>query len=188
MAFLDSEIDAVLQSNTPVSKDRVIEWINSASELTTLSRLYRLTDEGYYRITPELGMDVTCGLIQRYLLQCIRQNIEGDDAIQSRFEAAGSLHLWLRHVSDAENTASVITRAARAITDLFLSDEATQDTIETAFLEHALESAVLRPYFEFWASDDRLRPAWERALEWGKAHPDFMWNLLQSRGKLGGPS
>lgn len=184
MASLDSEIDDVLDSNTAIAREQVIEWINDANDLTTLSRLYRLTDEGYYRITPELGMDATCGLILRYLLECIRQNIKNDDAIQSRFEAAASLHLWLRHLSDAENTASVITRAARAITDLFLSDEATQDTIETGFLEHALESAALRPYFDFWASDDRLRPAWERALEWGRAHPDYMWNLLQSRGKL----
>lgn len=183
MASLDSEIDAALQAKDPIPRQRVIAWIDNASELTTLSKLYQLTDTGYYRIAPELGMDATCGLIQRYLLECMRQNVEDNDAIQSRFEAGGSLHLWLRRLCETGCAAAVITRAARAITDLFLSDEAIQDSVETAFLEHAMESAALRPYFEFWAADDRLRPAWERALEWGKAHPDFVWNLAQTRGK-----
>ena len=46
--------------------------------------------------------------------------------------------------------------------------------IENGFLEHALETAAIRPYFEQGGSDPRLEPAWKRALEWGDAHPDYM--------------
>lgn len=59
------------------------------------------------------------------------------------------------------------------MTEVYLaSDEDAQYTIETGFLEHACETAAVRPYFDHWASDERLREAWERALAWGTAHPD----------------
>ena len=42
-----------------------------------------------------------------------------------------------------------IEKTARAITDLFLaSGEEVREAIEQGFLEHALESEDLRPYFE----------------------------------------
>ncbi len=47
------------------------------------------------------------------------------------------------------------------------------------FLEHAPETAALRPYFEHWANDDRMKEAWERALAWGEAHPDAMENAFR---------
>ena len=59
------------------------------------------------------------------------------------------------------------------------SGDEVRDAIETGFLEHALETAALRPYFEHWASDPHLNLAWNRALEWGKAHPDYMSGLFR---------
>jgi hypothetical protein len=65
-------------------------------------------------------------------------------------------------------------------TELFLiSGEEIRNAIEQGFLEHALETAALRPYFEYWSTDGRLRETWSRALKWGEAHPDFTWGLLQ---------
>lgn len=93
-----------------------------------------------------------------------------------------SLHLWLRHLIEIAGTSAIVTGTAEAVTKLFLeSEEAIRYTIETGFLEHALESAALRPYFEHWATDPRLQSAWHPALEWGEAHPDYMWNLTQGR-------
>lgn len=92
MSNLDDEIDAVLQSNEPIPREKVIRWIEAAPNLRTLAKLDRLRDEGYYRIQPELGMEVTCALIQRYLLECIRENVLDDEEILSRFEAAMALH------------------------------------------------------------------------------------------------
>jgi hypothetical protein len=54
-----------------------------------------------------------------------------------------------------------------------------RDAIKMSFLEHALETEGLRRYFENWSTDSRLCAAWERALKWGKAHPDFTWGLLR---------
>jgi hypothetical protein len=125
-------------------------------------------------------MDPTCALIQHYLLECIRQNEDGDDQIEDRWEAAATLHLWFRRLVGMEGTSDVLTRAARSVTELFLtgSDEV-RAAIEQGFLEHALETVALRSYFEHWSSEPQLKEAWERALAWGEAHPDFTWNLLQ---------
>jgi hypothetical protein len=182
MTEFDSEINAALSDDGPVLRENVLQWIDATadSDLPTLSKLYRLTGEGYYRIQPELGMEPTCALIQRYLLGCIRKNVTDTDEIENRFEACMSFHLWLRHLIEIGNSSAILAGAASAVTQLFLeSDEGVRYTIETGFLEHALETAALRPYFEHWAADPRLQSAWHPALEWGKAHPDYMWNLTR---------
>ena len=177
-----SDISAALLSDEPIPKEKVLDWIAAAadSDLSSLSKLYRLTDAGYHRIQPELGMEPTCALIQRYLLACIRENVIDSEEIDERFEATMSLHVWFRHLLGMEGTSAVLARAATAVTTLYLaSGEDVRDVIETGFLEHALETAALRPYFESWTSDHRLQPAWERALAWGKAHPDYMAGMAQ---------
>ena len=177
-----NDIDAALSSDGAISRERVLSWIDSAadSDLPTLSKLYRLTGEGYYRIQPELGRESTCTLVQRYLLGCVREGIKGNEEIQERYEAAGTLHMWFRHLLGMEGTSAVLASAAGAITNLYLeSADEVRDAIETGFLEHALETAALRSYFEHWATDPRLQQAWNRALEWGTAHPDYMAGLFQ---------
>ena len=182
MSKFGSDINTALSSDGPISRESVLSWIDAAadSDLATLSKLYRLTDEGYYRIQPELGREPSCTLIQRYLLGCIRDGVTGDEQIKERYEAAETLHVWFRHLLGIEGTSVVLSRAASAIMHLYLeSGKEVRDAIETGFLEHALETAALRPYFEHWAFDPRLQLAWNRALEWGKAHPDFMSGLFQ---------
>jgi len=79
-----------------------------------------------------------------------------------------------------KGTSAVLAGATSAVTNLYLeSGEDVRDALETGFLEHALETSALRPYFEHWASDPRPQSAWNRALEWGKAHPDYMARLFQ---------
>ena len=176
------DIDTALSSDGPIANEQVLSWIEAAadSDLPTLSKLYRLTGEGYYRIQPELGIGATCALIQRYLLGCIRDGVTDNDEIQERYEAAGTLHAWFRHLAGMDGTSEVLTAAANGLMKLYLeSGEEVRATIENGFLEHALETAAIRPYFEQWGSDPRLEPAWKRALEWGDAHPDYMAGLFQ---------
>ena len=87
MNYYGPEIDGALSGQGPIPKDKVLLWIESAKDLPTLAKLYRLTDESYYRIDPELGKIATCSLIQRYLLECIRQNV----AAAKRSRADGKL-------------------------------------------------------------------------------------------------
>jgi len=176
------DIDTALSGDGTIPSEHVLSWIDAAadSDLSTLSKLYRLTGEGYYRIQPELGRGPTCALIQRYLLGCIRDGVTDNNEIQERYEAAGTLHVWFRHLADMDGTSEVLTAAANGLMKLYLeSGEEVRVAIETGFLEHALETAALRPYFEKWGSDPRLEPAWRRALEWGDAHPDYMAGLFQ---------
>jgi hypothetical protein len=181
MKDASAEIDAALLHDEPVLRDKVLQWIDSASDLETLAKLYRLTREGCYRIQPELGSDATCALIQRYLLECVRANVQDNDEILNRYEAAQDLHAWFCHLVELdEDHSAILKRAASAITELYLaSDDEVRDCIETGFLEHALEQTALRQYFEHWSTDGRLKSAWDRALQWGKAHPDFMWSMLK---------
>jgi hypothetical protein len=80
----------------------------------------------------------------------------------------------------------VLTTAADGLKKLYLeSGDDVRTAIETGFLEHALETAALRPYFEKWGSDPRVEPAWKRALEWDEAHPDYAAGLLHRlQGKI----
>lgn len=176
------ELDKALSGSGPIPREQVVAWITatSDSDLATLSKLYRLTGEGYYRIQPELGREPTCTLIQRYLLGCIRDGVADNDKIQGRYEAAQTLHVWFRHLGGMDGTSGVLTTAANGVMNLYLEGgEDIRVAIETGFLEHALETAALRAYFEHWASDSRLQPAWSRALEWGEAHPDYTAGLFQ---------
>ena len=178
----DGRLNEALLSDERIPREQVILWINDAQGLSTLSKLYRLTREGCYRIHPDLGSEVTCTLIQRYLLECIRQNITEDDEIEDRWEAAATLHQWFCHLAEMEDTSAILKKASHALTELFLvSGQDIQMAIEQGFLEHALEMAALRPYFEHWSSNARLRAAWERALAWGEAHPGYTWRLLTQR-------
>jgi hypothetical protein len=51
------DIDTALSGDGTIPSEQVLSWIDAAadSDLPTLSKLYRLTGEGYYRIQPELG-------------------------------------------------------------------------------------------------------------------------------------
>jgi hypothetical protein len=180
MSDANAEISEVLLGIDTIPKEKVLSWIGKARDVRTLALLYRLTNAGYYRIQPELGGEITCGVIQRYLLECIRQDIKESEEIQGRWEAAQTLHSWFCHLLNTEDCQPILTAATQAVTEVFLtSDKGVQDAIEQGFLEHALEMEGLRPYFEYWSQDERLKPAWKRAIEWGKAHPGYTWGLLQ---------
>ena len=145
------DINTMLSGDGPIPREQVLSWIDAAadSDLPTLSKLYRLTGDGYYRIQPELGRGPTCALIQRYLLGCIRDGVTDNHEIQERYEAAETLHVWFRHLAGMDRTSEVLTAAANGLMKLYLeSGDEVRVAIETGFLEHALETAALRPYFE----------------------------------------
>ncbi len=148
------DIDTALSGDGPIAREQVQSWIDAAadSDLPTLSKLYRLTGEGYYRIQPELGRGPTCALIQRYLLGCFRDRVTNNDEIQERYEAAETLHVWFRQLAGMDGTSEVLAAAANGLMKLYLeSGEDIRVAIENGFLEHALETAAERPYFEQWA-------------------------------------
>lgn len=185
MTDFRNEIHTAFLNNEPISRDKFLAWVAAAADLPTLAKLYHLKGQHYYRIQPELGDDASCALIQRYFLECIRQDVKDHEEILDRWEAARALQAWICQLNEMGDASKFIQNVARAVTDLFLiSGKEVRDAIEMGFLEHALETAALRPYFEHWALDDRLRDAWNNALEWGKAHPDFMWGMIKKIQKL----
>src|SRR5262245_21056053 len=121
MPSITEEIAAALNSDTDINRKKVVAWISAAgTDLGTLSMLYRLTGEGYYRIKPELGGEVTCSLIQKYLLECIRQDVKNNEEVEDRWQAAGTLHIWLRHLLERDGASPIFEKVAKGVTDLFL--------------------------------------------------------------------
>lgn len=174
MDELQTIIRGAAESNGPIKREQVRNWIRDARDVETLALLYGLTDKAWRRIHPALEKNETCQLICRYFLSCIRENPKGGIAL-GRYDAAGALEGWVDHLSNMENTEEILLEIAATVTELFLTgDDDVRRAIETGFLEHVLEQIKLRPLFEHWAADDRLRDTWQRALEWGEAHPDMM--------------
>jgi hypothetical protein len=96
----------------------VARWIETVEDISTLSKLYRLTYDAYSRIQPELGKEFTCTLTQRYLLKCIEENVVDSEEIDDRWESAQTLHAWFCQLAEMENTSVVLENAARAVTEL----------------------------------------------------------------------
>jgi hypothetical protein len=154
--------------------------LREADDIETLGLLYRLTSEAFGRIQPPLDLNETCTLIRQYLLRCIEESPECDGVLR-RYEAAAVLESWFDHLVDLEGSELVLQQAATAITELYLrGDVGIRDAIQNGFLEHLLEQSRLRKFFEHWSGDPRLRPAWNAALSWGKAHPGFVKRLREA--------
>jgi hypothetical protein len=108
MPSISEEIGAALNSDADIEREKVVAWISSAgTDISTLSILYRLTSEGYYRIKPDLGGEVTCSLTQKYLLECIRQDVKDNEEVEDRWQAAGTLHIWLRHLLEKDGISPI---------------------------------------------------------------------------------
>jgi len=185
MAAIDSEIDAAFLNDDEIPRDVFRRWMSGATDVHTLSKLYRLKRDTD-RIQPELEVEESCAVTQKYFFECIRVNVSGDPDIAGRYEAAQILQVWFCKMIESGDPDALIVLAkqTRAVKELFLGgDEDVQGAIEAGFLEHVLETEALRPYFADWAEDLRLKDTWERAMEWGKAHPDFTWGMLRQLGK-----
>jgi hypothetical protein len=177
MNQLRDAIQSALESEGPIPRQQVRQWIQSADSVEAEALLYQLTRDAWNRIEPRLESDETSALIQRYLLRCIRDDPEAG-VVLSRYEAASELERWFDYLAEREDAHDIVQGLVIAVTDLFLgSDDNVRRAIETGFLEHVLEQRKLRHWFSHWAVDERLHEAWRLALAWGDAHPNFVKGL-----------
>jgi hypothetical protein len=179
MDKLTAAIQAAIESNELIERERVRVWIRDAIDLKTVALLYRLSREAWNRIEPNLEGDETCRLICRYFLLCIRENPQDGTGLQ-RYDAAGDLESWIDHLSNTVDSQVNLQKVAAAVTTLYLEGGTdVRMAIETGFLEHVLEQAKLRHLFAHWAEDERLKESWQHALAWGEAHPDYMKGIRE---------
>jgi len=142
-------------------------------DLGTQARAYHLSGRHWQRIQPEPSLNEQCGVMARYLLTCLATNPEPDDWVHSGFEAGYEITDWLKHLVKRPDTTKVIANVASELERLYrAADAAGRNRIETAALEHILESQSLRSYFRHWADDEVLREGHRLSLEWGIAHSD----------------
>jgi hypothetical protein len=112
-----------------------------------------------------------------YLIECLLQNPEGDDFLQSGFAAGYELAAWLKHLAKTSEGRAVLTDVASRLAVAYkAADPTTRNRIETGALEHALESRAVRPFFAAWGTDPTLRDAHEHEAYFGpKEDPDDRW-------------
>jgi hypothetical protein len=147
--------------------------IADESDFDGWSVVYEVLGKAYYQIHPEPGMEITCACMLRYLLRCIREDLSHEH-VHSGYEAAHALANCLKNwVSRLPETEPVMRAAASELEKQFRAgDRAVRDRILNGTLEHALESARVRPFFDHWRSDPVLGQAWQLAMEWAVAHGD----------------
>lgn len=163
-----------------VARDRfslmeVRHWMADETDLELWAVVYDVLGPGWKLITPEPGMDETCGFMSRYLLRCIHENVQNDDGyVPTGYEAAYDLANCLKHwATKLPQTRTVLSDAASGITDAYhAGDDAERDRLLNGTLEHAMEAAAVRPYFERWKNDAVLGEPWQLAMEWAVAHGD----------------
>jgi hypothetical protein len=172
---LAQEIRDRLASKSKFSLAEVHRWMADESSLELWAIVYDVLGGGFYQIKPEPDMDETCRFMTIYLLRCIHENI-GDyvGPIPTRYEAASILANCLKHwASKLPEMEPVMLESARGITEAFLvASTQEQDCLITGTLEHALESAKVRPFFKHWQYAPTLHEPWNLAMEWALAHSD----------------
>jgi len=165
-----NEVEAALVSSELVPKERYLRWTQDG-ELGTQGRAYQLSRKHWHRIQPEPTLQEQCSFMAAYLLACLRTNPQSDGWVHSVFEAGHELAGWLKHLAKRADSNVVIANVVSELERLYrLADADGRNRIETAALEHILESRSLRAYFSHWADDETLREGHRLALEWGIAH------------------
>ncbi len=150
-------------------------WMADEGDLELWAAVYDVLGPGWKLIKPEPDMDETCGFMTRYLLRCVHENVQNDDGdVPTGYEAAHDLANCFKHwAAKLPETLPVLTDAASKITDAYLvGDDAERDRLLNGLLEHAMESAAVRPYFERWKTDAVLGEPWQLATKWAVAHGD----------------
>ena len=167
------EIRARIARRDRFSYAEIAGFIADESDLDVWSAVYLALGESFRRIKPEPGMEMTCSFIMRYLLRCIREDPSHEHVPfghEAATDLAECLKLWASKLPETE---PVLEWAARDIAqELTGGDARVRDTILNGMLEHALESARVRPFFEHWRNDPILGDAWRLAMEWAVAHGD----------------
>jgi hypothetical protein len=169
------EIRERLAARDRFSLAEVRRWMADANDLELGSAVYHVLGPGWELIKPEPDLDETCAFMLRYLLRCIHANVQNDDGnVPTGYEAANDLAACLkRWAGKLPETHPVLADAASRITDAYhAGDEAERERLLNGTLEHALEGAAVRPYFERWRDDPLLRDPWRLAMDWAIAHGD----------------
>lgn len=169
------EIIALIKSQEQIPKQKIIDWI-AQGETRTLGALYVLTDVGWERIQPALTMQEQCSFMLKYLMECLDANpvdTGDDDYLHSGFEAAWEIAAWMKHLQHMAEAAPILKAITADLEALYRrGDYALRRLIITGALEHIFENKRLVELFDYWRDDSELKPAYDAALEWGKAHSD----------------
>jgi hypothetical protein len=153
----------------------VRRWMNDSGDLGVWSAVYDLLGSAIELIEPELSMDEARSFAVDFLLRCIHEDPQYEnDELPTGYEAAHNLADCLKYwASKQPQSQPVLTDAAACIAAAYrAADDDERDRLVNGCLEHALETAAVRSYFEQWRNDLVLKEPWRLAMEWGLAHGD----------------
>ena len=158
-----------LAAGDAFSLAEVRRWMAEPEDLALWSTVYDVLGTGWKLIRPEPDMTETCMFMTRYLLRCVRENVQADDStVPTGYEAAWTLAGCLKHwAAKLPETQEVMAEAASKVAEAYRAgDDAERDRLLNGTLEHAMESPPVRSYFEHWRDDPVLSKPWQMAIEW----------------------
>ena len=89
----------------------------------------------------------------------------------NRTVEGSSLQEWFKVLwKNKEANTILISEMKKMAAEVYnAGDDGVKYAVETAFLEHLFEDPEIASYFSDWREDAILKPAYERAMEWGVA-------------------
>ena len=161
------EIRSVLDSDTRVSANRVLQWMRSG-EMEVQAAIVTLLSDYADRINPPLPNDTVFQFCLSYSRRSLLENPPDGEFVANRTVEGHALQNWLKILwENRPANIELIEQIKRMVTDLYKSgDGGVKYAIETAFLEHLFENSDLADYFSDWGTDPLLKDAYDRAREW----------------------
>jgi len=119
------------------------------------------------RVSPPLEFDEVFDFILRYYEFCFRTDPKSQWA-NSRYSAGWDLTGWFTQMWDEERNTKYFQAIKSMLERLYVAGNAElKKCIEDSVIEHLFERKPIRKFFEDWAHNPQLRPAYDQAKLWG---------------------
>lgn len=168
-----AEIEAALDSNSPIPADEVRRWMQ-AQCLDTWGALSIVFFDHAERIQPPLDMQTVCDFMRKYYKRCLSEAVDGGKYYPSRYIAGHELQNWFKRLwEDHTVPRGYVDDLKAMLTELYLSGDAeVQECVVNSVLEHLFETPEFVQYFSEWKQDSTLKVAYESAMQWANDPPD----------------
>ncbi|GAB4373313.1 MAG: hypothetical protein Kow00128_22790 [Deltaproteobacteria bacterium] len=155
---------------TPISKERVLAWMQSKDIQVLGAVCYLIFDKRCYpRIEPPLTINDFSGFLMHYYGRCFRENPDGKWS-QTRYEAGWAVANWFAHLWDDKTVPRKVPSQIKDWLGRIYKEgnEEIRTCVITATLEHLFEHKGIAGYFADWKKDPSLKLAYDEAMGYAK--------------------
>lgn len=150
-----------------ISDSQVRNWMRS-EDADILGATYAFLSNAaqVQRVSPPLPFEEVFHFMLRYYEFCFRNDPKSRWA-NSRYSAGWDLAGWFSQMWDQEENKKYIHQVKSFLERLFVTGTPElRRCIEHSVIEHLFEREPIRKFFEDWAHNPQLRPAYDEAKLW----------------------